>query len=75
MGGEDDGGGLPGGVESGAVVHEEIRVRLNWFLERLDGAFQQFYVVSLDYCIKPAGEHRDEVIWRGLREVGRGWGG
>ena len=45
------------------------------FLERFDGAFQEFYVVLLDYCIKPAGEHRDEVIWRGLREVGRGWGG
>ena len=24
--------------------------------------------------MKPAGEHRDEVIWRGLREVGGGWG-
>jgi len=29
----------------------------------------------LDYGEKPAGEQRDEVIWRDLSEVGGGWGG
>ena len=37
--------------------------------------FKSSTLFFLDYFIKPEGEHRDEVIWRGLREVSKGWWG